>query len=58
MYIGIAGNAGVFYTAPAWLRNGNVRPQTNSSMLRDSDVKSETGRANVARRALRTTLIL
>ena len=43
MYIGIAGKAMVSNTALAWLGNGDVRPRTNSSMLRDPDVKSATG---------------
>ena len=30
---------------------GDVRPRTNSCMLRDPDMKFVTGRANVARRA-------
>ena len=40
-----------------WLGNGDVRTRTNSSMLRDPGVKSETGRAN-ARRAQRATVFI
>ena len=58
MYIGIAGKSMVSNTALAWLGNGDVRPRTNSSMLRDPSVKSVTGRANVARRALRATVFI
>ena len=58
MYIGIAGKAMVSNTALAWLGNGDVRPRTNSCMLRDPDVKSATGRANVARRALLATVFI
>ena len=42
----------------AWLGNGDVRPRTYSSMLRDPEVKSATGRTNVARRAPRTTVFI
>ena len=45
MYILIAGKAMVSNTALAWMGNGDVRPRTNSSMLRDPGVKSATGRA-------------
>ena len=45
-------------TALAWLRNGDVRPRTNTIMLRDPGVKSVAGRANVARRALRATVFI
>ena len=48
MYIGIAGNALVSNTAKC-LGNGDVRPRTNSSILRDPGVTCATGRANVAR---------
>ena len=58
MYIGIAGKAMVSNTALSWLENGDVSPRTNSSMLRDPDVKSATGRANVARRAPRATVFI
>ena len=40
MYIGIAGKAMV--SDMAWLGNGDVRPRTNSNMLRDPGVKSAT----------------
>ena len=58
MYIGIAGKAVVSNATLVWLGNGDVRPLTNSSMLRDPDVKSATGRINVARRAPRTTVFI
>ena len=58
MYIGIAEKAIVSNTAVAWLGNGDVRPRSNSCMLRDPDVKSATGRANVARRAPRATVFI
>ena len=58
MYIGIAGKSMVSNTALAWLGNEDVRPRTNSSMLKDPDVKSATGRANAARRALRATVFI
>ena len=58
MYIGIAGKAMVSNTALAWLRNRDVRPRTNSSMLRDPDATSATRRANVARRAPRSTVFI
>ena len=45
-------------TALAWLGNGDVCPRTNSCMLRDPDAESATGRANVARRALRATVFI
>ena len=45
-------------TALAWLGHGDVRPRTNSCMLRDPGVESATGRANVARRALRATVFI
>ena len=38
MYIGIAGKAMVSNTALAWLGNEDVRPRSNSCMLRDSGV--------------------
>ena len=53
---GIAGKVMVSYATLAWLGNEDVRPRTNSSMLRDPDVKSATGRANVARRAPRAAV--
>ena len=56
--IGIAGKAMVSSTALAWLGNGDVRPRTNSSMVRDPDVKSATGRARVARRSPRATIFI
>ena len=58
MYIGFAGKAMVSSTALAWLGNGDVRSWTNSCVLRNPDVESATGRANVARRALRTTVFM
>ena len=58
MNIGIAGNTLVSNTALAWLGDGDDRPLTNCCMLRDPDVKSATGRANVARRALRATVFI
>ena len=58
MYIGIAGKAMVSNTALAWLGNGDVRPRTNSNMLRYPGMKSATGRANVARRAPRATVFI
>ena len=39
MYIGIAGKAMVSNTALAWLGNRDVRPRTNSCMLRDPGVE-------------------
>ena len=45
-------------TSLTWLGNGDVRPRTNSCMLRDPDVKSVTGQANVARRATRATILI
>ena len=57
MYIGIAGKVMVCNTALAWLGNGDVRPRT-TCMLRDPDVKSATGQANVARRATRATILI
>ena len=56
--IGIAGKAMVSSTALAWLGNGDVRPRTNSSMLRDPDVKSATGRARVARSTPRAPIFI
>ena len=58
MYMGIAGKAMVSNTALAWLGNRDVRPRTNSSMIRDPDVKSAAGQANVARRAPRATVFI
>ena len=40
MYVGIAGKAMVSNNTLAWLGNRDVRPRTNSSMLRDPDVTS------------------
>ena len=58
MYIGIAGNAMASNTALAWQGNGDVCPRINSSMLRDPEVKSATGRTNVAKRAPRRTVFI
>ena len=52
MYIGITGKAMVSNTALAGVGKGDVLSRTNSCMLRDPGVKSATGRANIARRAL------
>ena len=45
-------------TTLAWLGNGDVRPWTNSCMFRDPGVESATGRANIARRALRAPVFI
>ena len=59
MHVGIiAGKAMVSNVTLDWLGNKVVRPRTNSSMLRDLDVKSATGRANVARRAQGATVFI
>ena len=58
MYIGIAGKAMVSNTALAWLGNGDVRPRINSCMFRHPGVQSATGRADVARCALRATVFI
>ena len=45
-------------TALAWLGNGDVRPRTNSTMLRDPSVNFATSRANVARHAPHATVFI
>ena len=45
-------------SALAWLGNGYVHPRTNSCIHRDPEGESATGRANVARRALRATVFI